>query len=85
MLVLSRKLNESIIIDSDIEVQVLEIRNGRVRLGFRAPNSRRIVRAEIELKYDHTVEASATSMDHGPLMSLTEFDEPAIARLTECA
>ncbi|MCA9075901.1 MAG: carbon storage regulator [Planctomycetaceae bacterium] len=50
MLVLSRKENESIIIDSDIEVEVLEIRNGRVRLGIRAPQSRRIVRAEVELR-----------------------------------
>lgn len=50
MLVLSRKENESIIIDSDIEVEVLEIKNGRVRLGIRAPHSKRIVRAEVELR-----------------------------------
>ncbi len=50
MLVLSRKQGESIVIDSDIEVQVLEIRNGRVRLGIRAPQSCRVLRAEIELR-----------------------------------
>lgn len=55
MLVLSRKQNESIIIDDDIEVQVLEVRNGRVRLGIRAPKSRRVVRAEIELRDSNPV------------------------------
>ncbi|MCA9026567.1 MAG: carbon storage regulator [Planctomycetaceae bacterium] len=50
MLVLSRKQGEAIVIDSDIEVQVLEVRNGRVRLGIRAPQSRRVVRAEIEFR-----------------------------------
>jgi carbon storage regulator len=46
MLVLSRKLGEKICIDGEIEVEVLEIKGNRVRLGISAPNDRRIVRAE---------------------------------------
>lgn len=46
MLVLTRKLNESICIDDAIEVVVVELRGKRVRLGFRAPNSVSIKRKE---------------------------------------
>jgi carbon storage regulator len=37
MLVLSRKLNESIVIDGDITVTVVEVRGDKVRLGVQAP------------------------------------------------
>ena len=37
MLVLSRKLNESIVINENIVVTVVEIRGGKVRLGIEAP------------------------------------------------
>lgn len=36
MLVLSRKVNESIVIDGGIEIMVVEIRGDRVRLGIAA-------------------------------------------------
>jgi carbon storage regulator CsrA len=46
MLVLSRKLNESVCIADDIEVVIVEVRGKRVRLGFRAPASVSIQRME---------------------------------------
>jgi carbon storage regulator CsrA len=46
MLVLSRKLNESICIDDDIEIVIVEVRGKRVRLGFRAPQGVSIQRKE---------------------------------------
>jgi carbon storage regulator len=46
MLVLSRKLNESVRIADDIEVVIVEVRGKRVRLGFRAPASVSIQRME---------------------------------------
>ena len=48
MLVLSRKRNESIVVDDVIEIVVLEVRGNRVRLGINAPQEIRIVRGEIE-------------------------------------
>jgi carbon storage regulator len=48
VLVLSRKVGESIDIGGGIEVAVLSVRNGRVRLGFAAPQSVTIRRREIE-------------------------------------
>jgi len=46
MLVLSRKAGESLLIDGQIRVTVLEI-GGRVQIGIEAPSGVRILRAEI--------------------------------------
>lgn len=47
MLVLSRKIGESIQIAGDIRVTVTEVRGGRVRLSIDAPDSIRVMRKEI--------------------------------------
>lgn len=47
MLVLSRKQNESIVIDETITVRVLQTRPGRVRLGIEAPQEVSIRRLEL--------------------------------------
>ena len=49
MLVLYRRTNETVIIDDVIEVTVLEIRQDKVRLGFKAPDSITIHRREVWL------------------------------------
>jgi len=47
MLVLSRKKNESIVIDGNIEVTVVEIRGDKVRLGVDAPREVSVDRREV--------------------------------------
>ncbi len=47
MLVLSRKVNEQIIIGDDIRMTVVSIRGNQVRLGFEAPQSVPIFREEL--------------------------------------
>lgn len=47
MLVLSRKKNESIVINNDIIVTVVEIRGDKVRLGIVAPKEVPVHRQEI--------------------------------------
>jgi carbon storage regulator CsrA len=59
MLVLSRKLNESICIDDDIEIVVVEVRGKRVRLGFRAPQGVSIQRKERLTGWGHVLEADS--------------------------
>jgi carbon storage regulator len=54
MLVLSRKPDESVWIDDDIEVVVISMSQGKVKLGFRAPLERRIVRAELRAPQEGT-------------------------------
>lgn len=50
MLVLSRKVGEEIIINDNIRVTVVSIRNNQVRLGFTAPEDVAIFRSEINPK-----------------------------------
>ena len=47
MLVLSRKKNESIIINDDIKVVVIEIRGDKVRLGVEADKGLPVDRSEV--------------------------------------
>jgi carbon storage regulator len=47
MLVLSRKKNESIVINNDVTVTVVEIRGDKVRLGIVAPKEVPVHRQEV--------------------------------------
>ena len=47
MLVLTRKIGESIQIGDDVSVEVLEVRGSRVRLGISAPNDISVTRSEL--------------------------------------
>ena len=47
MLVLSRKLNESIVINDDIVITVLSVQGDRVRLGIEAPGEIPVHRQEV--------------------------------------
>ena len=58
MLVLSRKVGESIQIAGDIRITVTEVRGGRVRLSIEAPQSVRIARQEILNSPPSAIESS---------------------------
>ena len=47
MLILTRKIGESIMIGDDIKLNVLSVRGGQVRLGFHAPQDVPVHREEI--------------------------------------
>ncbi len=47
MLILRRRIGERIVIDGHIEVTVLQVRGGKVRLGFNAPRHVRVLRQEV--------------------------------------
>lgn len=50
MLVLTRKLNEEIVIGDNIRITIVEVAPGRVKIGVDAPKSVRVDRGEIHLK-----------------------------------
>jgi carbon storage regulator len=50
MLVLSRKLNESIVIDGNIRVTVVSVHGNQIRLGIQAPDSVPILREELRAR-----------------------------------
>jgi carbon storage regulator len=47
MLVLTRGVNEAIVIDGRIEITVVEVKGGKVRLGIQAPSSVSVHRKEV--------------------------------------
>ncbi len=68
MLVLSRKKNESIVINDDITIVVVEIRGDKVRLGVEAPKEvpvhRREVYEAIKRNEKAKAEAEASQGEH---------------------
>jgi carbon storage regulator len=62
MLVLSRKKNESIIINDNITVTVIEIRGDKVRLGIEAPKDVTVHRREV---YE-AIQSQARALESGP-------------------
>ncbi len=48
MLVLSRKIGESILLDDKITITVMEVSKGVVKLGINAPKEMLILRKELE-------------------------------------
>ena len=52
MLVLSRRVDQAIVIDGNIRIQVIEIRRDCVRLGIRAPRNITVHREEVQVLVD---------------------------------
>ena len=50
MLALSRKKNEALVVNNNIEVTVLEIKGDQVKLGIKAPREVPIYRKEVYLQ-----------------------------------
>lgn len=61
MLVLTRKVNEEILIGDNIRIKVVDIGAGRIRLGISAPRDITVLRDEVirdfDLQVAHEVEA----------------------------
>ena len=71
MLALSRKTNESIIINNDIEVTILEIKGDQVKIGINAPKSVPVYRKELYLQIQEAnKEAVAADVNVGLLNEL---------------
>lgn len=58
MLALSRKKNEAIIINNDIEITVLEVKGDQVKIGISAPKEVPIYRKEVYLQIQKANRAS---------------------------
>lgn len=61
MLVLSRKRNESVVINDQIIVTVVEVRGDKVRLGIQAPRDVPIHRSEIMAAIQQAAAAASSS------------------------
>lgn len=61
MLVLSRKTNESIMINDNIEVKILSVDGDQVKLGIVAPKSVKIYRQEVYEQIEQQNEEALSS------------------------
>ena len=63
MLVLSRKTNESIVINNEITIVVVEIRGDKVRLGVEAPKEVPVHRREVYDAIKRAVDENNPNLD----------------------
>ncbi len=71
MLALARKVNQSIVIDNNIEVTLLEIKGDQVKIGINAPKSVPIYRKEIyEQIQEENKQAAKADVDVKALKNL---------------
>lgn len=62
MLVLSRKINQSIVIGDNIEIMLVDIRGDQIKLGINAPKNVKIFRKEVYEEIENqNLEASKAS------------------------
>lgn len=71
MLVLSRKVNETIKIGDDIEMRVLDVKGDTVRIGIEAPKSTEILRGELILTITET-NTEANDLNHALFTKLSK-------------
>jgi carbon storage regulator len=77
MLVLTRKLDQSIMIGKEIEITILEVRGEQVRLGIRAPHQVAVHRKEVFEQIGSDFDSS-TSRNH---TQTPEYTESVAAKL----
>lgn len=76
MLILSRKEDESIIINGNIHIKVLEIEDGKVKIGIDAPKDIEIFREELyESISKENIEAAKAKADLSEINKLFKKDK----------
>ena len=72
MLVLTRKIGESIKINDDVKITVIEIKGKNIRIGIEAPKETKIYREEVflRIKEENQSSAAAIQLDLGKITQL---------------
>src|SRR3954467_12553646 len=83
MLVLSRKKNESIVINNDVVITVVEIRGDKVRLGIVAPKDVPVHREEVyQAIHGTTPKVEPNNVDACGRAALSRFSEPEVTAVS---
>lgn len=70
MLILSRKADESIVINDDITIKVISVDKGIVKLGIDAPSEVSILRSELIEAVEEANKSASTQVDDALLHSI---------------
>ena len=72
MLVLKRKAGESIIVADNIEIKIIEVEEGRIKIGIDAPKEVSIIRKEVleETKSENKTASQSRNIDKSALTKM---------------
>lgn len=70
MLALSRKKDESIVINNNIEITIIEVRGDQVKIGITAPKSVPVYRKEVYVQIQESNKEAANSVSLEALKEL---------------
>lgn len=70
MLVLTRREGESFTIGDDVEVEILDIKPGVIRIGIRAPRSVRVMRSELVQAVAASNQGAAVDVVAAPVLDV---------------
>jgi len=73
MLVLTRRIGESIKINEDVKITVIDVKGKNIRLGIEAPRETKIYREEVFLRIkqeNRSAATPATDIDMGKISQL---------------
>jgi len=78
MLVLSRKMGESIIVGDNIEISIVDIQGDNIRIGINAPKSIKIFRKEVYEEIQAENRRAAENLDNmkTELQKMKEYKAP---------
>ncbi|MCL2181069.1 MAG: carbon storage regulator CsrA [Treponema sp.] len=72
MLILSRKIDEKVVIGDDITVSIIEIRGDQVRIGIDAPKKIKVYRQEV---YDAIKSENKAALNSGSVIPQVNFNK----------
>jgi len=70
MLILSRKINEKVVIGDNITVSIIEIRGDQVRIGIDAPKKVKVFRQEV---FDAITAENKAALGSAPVIPKVDF------------
>lgn len=65
MLILSRRINESIVIEDDVKIKILDIQKNQVRIGIEAPKDIPVNRKEVWLHMQEEKRKNKHNLEDG--------------------
>ena len=78
MLILSRKVNEKIMIGDEISISIIEVRGDQVRVGVDAPRNVKVYRREV---YDAIRAENKAASESAPVLPQLDFGKVSRQKL----